>query len=117
MAGFILENMLSENGGMTRRICRLDKNGCLVGVKETSNKKLKFTYNIKGNELFVERKEKSITKEPFSWRMIKLGSREGELQGLRSWRSSGCSSLLAKRACVSCSSLSACAYSWEPKFS
>ena len=77
MAGFILENMLSENGGMTRRICRLDKNGCLVGVKETSNKKLKFTYNIKGNELFVERKEKSITKEPFSWRMIKLGSRGG----------------------------------------
>ncbi len=37
MAGFILENTLSENGGVTRGICQVDKNGCLVGVKETSN--------------------------------------------------------------------------------
>ncbi len=37
MAGFILENTLSENGGVTRGICQVDENGCLVGVKETSN--------------------------------------------------------------------------------
>jgi len=81
MAGFILENMLSENGGMTRRICRLDKNGCLVGVKETSNKKLKFTYNIKGNELFVERKEKSITKATILLAYYKAGKQGGGVAG------------------------------------
>lgn len=37
MAGFILKNTLSENGGVTRGICQLDENGCLTGVKETSN--------------------------------------------------------------------------------
>ncbi len=35
MAGFILGNTLSENGGVTRGICEMDENGNLVGVKET----------------------------------------------------------------------------------
>lgn len=35
MAGFILKNTLSEHGGVTRGICRLDKNGCLTEVNET----------------------------------------------------------------------------------
>lgn len=35
MAGFILKNTLSENGGVTRGICVLDENGRLTGVKET----------------------------------------------------------------------------------
>lgn len=35
MAGFMLGNTLSENGGVTRGICRLDENGKLVEVKET----------------------------------------------------------------------------------
>lgn len=37
MAGFILKNTLSENGGVTRGICRVDENGCLTGVNETKN--------------------------------------------------------------------------------
>lgn len=37
MAGFILKNTLSENGGVTRGVCRVDENSYLVGVDETSN--------------------------------------------------------------------------------
>lgn len=37
MAGFILENTLSDNGGVTRGICKVDDNGYLVDVDETSN--------------------------------------------------------------------------------
>ena len=37
MAGFILKNTLSENGGVTRGICKTDGNGCLTEVKETSD--------------------------------------------------------------------------------
>lgn len=37
MAGFILKNTLSENGGVTRGICQLNENGYLTGVNETSN--------------------------------------------------------------------------------
>ena len=37
MAGFILKNTLSENGGVTRGICRVDDNGCLIDVVETSD--------------------------------------------------------------------------------
>lgn len=35
MAGFILGNTLSDNGGVTRGICVVDNQGNLVGVKET----------------------------------------------------------------------------------
>ncbi len=35
MAGFILENTLSENGTVTRGICRRNEQGQLVGIKET----------------------------------------------------------------------------------
>ena len=37
MAGFILKNTLSDHGGVTRGICRLDENGELNGVDETRN--------------------------------------------------------------------------------
>ena len=37
MAGFVLKNTLSENGGVTRGICRLDPQGALAGVDETKN--------------------------------------------------------------------------------
>ena len=37
MAGFILKNTLSDNGGVTRGICSVDENGCLTGVCETKN--------------------------------------------------------------------------------
>ncbi len=36
MAGFILENTLSENGTVTRGICSVDDNANLITVKETS---------------------------------------------------------------------------------
>ena len=36
MIGFALKNTLSENGGVTRGVCRLDGEGNLVSVKETS---------------------------------------------------------------------------------
>lgn len=37
MAGFILKNTLSENGGVTRGVCQMDENGYLTNVVETSN--------------------------------------------------------------------------------
>ena len=37
MAGFVLKNTLSENGGVTRGICKVDENGYLTDVEETSN--------------------------------------------------------------------------------
>lgn len=37
MAGFILKNTLSENGGVTRGICQVDENGFLTDVVETSD--------------------------------------------------------------------------------
>ena len=37
MAGFILANTLSENGGVTRGVCTVDENGFLSKVTETYN--------------------------------------------------------------------------------
>ena len=37
MAGFILKNTLSDNGGVTRGICKVDENDMLVDVVETSD--------------------------------------------------------------------------------
>ena len=37
MAGFILKNTLSDNGGVTRGICKVDENGYLTDVVETSD--------------------------------------------------------------------------------
>lgn len=37
MAGFILKNTLSDNGGVTRGLCLLNEKGCLAGVEETYN--------------------------------------------------------------------------------
>ena len=35
MAGFVLKNTLSENGGVTRGVCKMDENGYLTDVVET----------------------------------------------------------------------------------
>lgn len=37
MAGFLLKNTLSDNGGVTRGICRTDHKDCLLGIRETYN--------------------------------------------------------------------------------
>ena len=37
MAGFILKNTLSENGGVTRGVCQVDARGFLTNVLETKN--------------------------------------------------------------------------------
>ncbi|MBP3851913.1 MAG: nucleotidyltransferase [Erysipelotrichaceae bacterium] len=37
MAGFILKNTLSDNGGVTRGVCQVDENGNLTDVIETSD--------------------------------------------------------------------------------
>lgn len=37
MAGFILKNTLSDNGGVTRGVCKVDGKGFLTDVVETSN--------------------------------------------------------------------------------
>ena len=37
MAGFILGNTLSENGAVTRGVCKVDSEGNLAGVTETSD--------------------------------------------------------------------------------
>jgi len=36
MAGFVLGNTLSENGAVTRGVCKTDENGILVDINETS---------------------------------------------------------------------------------
>ena len=35
MAGFILKNTLSENGGVTRGLCQINEDHCLTAIKET----------------------------------------------------------------------------------
>ena len=37
MAGFVLGNTLSENGGVTRGVCAVDEKGELTGITETKN--------------------------------------------------------------------------------
>lgn len=37
MAGFLLGNTLSDNGGVTRGICQTDDRNCLVSIRETYN--------------------------------------------------------------------------------
>lgn len=37
MAGFVLKNTMSDNGGVTRGICKMDENGNLTEVVETKN--------------------------------------------------------------------------------
>lgn len=37
MAGFILKNTLSENGGVTRGVCQVDETGYLLNIDETPN--------------------------------------------------------------------------------
>lgn len=37
MVSFILKNTLSENGGVTRGVCRVDEDGMLAGIQETHN--------------------------------------------------------------------------------
>ncbi len=37
MAGFVLKNTLSDNGGVTRGICKMDESGNLTDVVETKN--------------------------------------------------------------------------------
>lgn len=37
MAGFVLKNTLSDNGGVTRGICKTDEDGNLTEVVETKN--------------------------------------------------------------------------------
>ena len=37
MAGFVLKNTLSDNGGVTRGICKMDESGNLTEVVETKN--------------------------------------------------------------------------------
>lgn len=41
MGGFILENTLSENGGVTRGVCEVDGSDCLQAVRETYDIQLK----------------------------------------------------------------------------
>lgn len=35
MVAYILKNTLSDNGGVTRGVCKIDAQGCLIGIDET----------------------------------------------------------------------------------
>ena len=37
MVGFVLKNTLSDNGGVTRGLCKVDEHGMLTGITETHN--------------------------------------------------------------------------------
>ena len=55
MAGFILKNTLSDHGGVTRGICRVDENGYLTDVVETRNiVKTSQGAQVDGREVDVE---------------------------------------------------------------
>lgn len=51
MAGFVLRNMLSDNGG-ARGICRVDEDNFLTDVVETKNKVAPF--NNKMNNIRID---------------------------------------------------------------
>lgn len=54
MAGFIIGNTLSENGAVTRGICKQDENGFLTDVVETYDVKRYADGKIRGKELDVK---------------------------------------------------------------
>ncbi len=37
MVSFVLKNTLSDNGGVTRGVCKVNENGYLADIVETSN--------------------------------------------------------------------------------
>ena len=56
LAGFVLENTLSENGGVTRGVCKVDENGYLTAIKETHD--IHRTENgVAGKEIAVDLKD------------------------------------------------------------
>ena len=57
MAGFVLKNTLSDNGGVTRGICKMDNQGNLTEVVETKN-------IVKTANGFKEFFEKEVAKNP-----------------------------------------------------
>lgn len=59
MAGFVLKNTLSDNGGVTRGICNMERKGYLTGVDETSN----IVKKCVNGEIQAESGEKSIDPE------------------------------------------------------
>ena len=54
MVSFVLKNTLSDNGGVTRGICKIDANGYLEDIKETHNIE-------KGNGCAVVKDNDSVT--------------------------------------------------------
>ena len=58
MGGFMLENTLSENGGVTRGVCKVDENGLLQTVTETYDIRYKdgklIAADVDGNPVPVE---------------------------------------------------------------
>lgn len=58
MGGFMLENTLSENGGVTRGVCQVDENGNLQAVRETYDIRLVdgnlTAADVEGNPVAVE---------------------------------------------------------------
>lgn len=59
MVGFILKNTLSENGAVTRGICKTDDQGRLVGLTETFNIRREGGKVLSGEEITVEEDENS----------------------------------------------------------
>lgn len=56
MAGFILKNTLSENGGVTRGLCQVDDHNKLTEIYETKNIQSKAEYATGDNVLGANRK-------------------------------------------------------------
>lgn len=50
MVGFVLENTLSENGGVTRGICKVDENGMLSRIMETQGIEKKDGFAVSGEK-------------------------------------------------------------------
>ncbi|OUP49734.1 sugar phosphate nucleotidyltransferase [Lachnoclostridium sp. An181] len=50
MVGFVLENTLSENGGVTRGICKVDENGMLSHIMETQGIEKKDGFAVSGEK-------------------------------------------------------------------
>ena len=96
MAGFVLKNTLSDNGGVTRGICKMDEDNNLTEVVETKNILLEHLYHkplLNADEIFAELMKYKEMVAPyvgdvslFLWNALKEGKEillEGQLGSLK----------------------------------
>ena len=90
-------NYTDEELDLWNRLIELQHEKQLQSEKFKTARGLEFTYHITGNELFIDRKEKSITRSTVNMaykRAIELMRMEGKVSGLKKLGVFGSSYLL-----------------------